>query len=51
MCVCVLSFGYVQWRFGNCLLTPSQYVRIISHTALFRGGEGETRVGEEGEGT
>lgn len=40
-----VSFGWVHWRWRsrNCLLTPPQYVRTISHAALFKGKRGSHR--------
>lgn len=57
MCGCArvyVSFGWVQrcWRSYNCLLTPPQYVRTISRTALFKGREGDAdRRGGRGDKT
>lgn len=43
----MLKCHLVRWRSHNCLPTPPQYVRTISHTALFkdRGGDADRRGG------
>jgi len=55
VCRCGCAHVYGVCRLGSCnvadtllycLLTPPQYVRTISHIALFKGGDGDTR-GEE----